>query len=213
MTKALRVLLIDDHVAVRRGFALILQEEFPEAEIVGVGDSRAAVQQLRAGDFSLVLCDINLPGRNGIEALKEIKFAQPKTPVLMLSMHPEDQFAMRSLKAGASGYLTKTSEAEELIAAVNTLLAGRRYISAQLADQLAANVAGGTDKLPHERLTDREYEVFLLLAGGKEVKEAAADLGLSVKTISTHREHILKKTGLRNNAAMTVYAVRNGLIE
>lgn len=213
MGEPLRILLIDDHIAVRRGFQMILEEEFPAAEYIGVGDARAAVQELRARPVSVVLCDINLPGRNGIEALKEIKFAQPKTPVLMLSMHPEDQFAMRALKAGASGYLTKNSEAEDLIAAVKTLLAGKRYISPALAEQLAASVSEPPNKLPHERLSDREYEVFLLLASGKEVKEVGAELNLSVKTISTHREHILKKMGLKNNAAMTVYAVKNCLIE
>jgi two-component system, NarL family, invasion response regulator UvrY len=211
--KPLRALIIDDHAAVRRGLATILEDGFGETEIAFAGDSRSAVEQLQAGTFQLVLCDINLPGRNGIDALKEIKAAQPKVPVLMMSMHPEEQFAIRALKAGASGYLTKNSEPEELVAAVKTLLSGRKYIGARLAEQLATSIMEPEAKLPHERLSDREYEVFRLLASGKEVKEAAADLGLSVKTISTHREHILKKMGMKNNAALTVYAVKNGLVE
>lgn len=211
--KALRVLIIDDHAAVRRGLATILQDEFSNAEVAFATDSKSAVEQLQAGEFQLVLCDINMPGRNGIDALKEIKATQPKVPVLMLSMHPEEQFAVRALKAGASGYLTKNSEPEEVVAAVNALLGGRKYIGARLAEQLASSLTAPAEKAPHERLSDREYEVFCLLASGKEVKEVAAELGLSVKTISTHREHILKKMAMKNNAALTVYAVKNGLVE
>jgi two-component system, NarL family, invasion response regulator UvrY len=210
--KPLRVLIIDDHAAVRRGLATILEDGFGAVEIAFAADSPGAVEQLQGAQFQVVLCDINLPGRNGIEALKEIKAAQPKVPVLMLSMHPEEQFAVRALKAGASGYLTKNSEPEELIGAVKTLLNGRKYIGARLAEQLASSVMDPGAKMPHERLSDREYEVFCLLASGKEVKEVAADLGLSVKTISTHREHILKKMEMKNNAALTVYAVRNGIV-
>lgn len=211
--QALHVLIIDDHAAIRRGLQTMLEDEFEGVEVSGAGDAREAVVQLRAHAFDLVLCDINLPGRNGIEALKEIKFAQPNTPVLMLSMHPEEQFALRALKAGASGYLTKSCEPEEFVAATRTLLSGRKYISPSLAEQLASNVLQPAEKAPHERLSDREHEVFLLLASGKEVKEVAAELNLSVKTISTHREHILKKMEMRNNAALTVYAVKNGLVQ
>jgi DNA-binding NarL/FixJ family response regulator len=210
---ALHVLIIDDHAAMRRGLQTMLEDEMEGVQVKGAGDARAAVEKLREQQFDLVLCDINLPGRNGIEALKEIKFAQPNTPVLMLSMHSEEQFAIRALKAGASGYLTKNCEPEELLTAARTLLAGRRYISAALAEQLANTVTQPTQASPHQRLSDREHEVFLLLASGKEVKEVAAELNLSVKTISTHREHILKKMGMRNNAALTVYAVKSGLVE
>ena len=209
----LRALIIDDHAAVRRGLGTILEDEFGSVEIAFAGDSKGAVEQLQGGEFHVVLCDINLPGRNGIDALKEIKAAQPKVPVLMMSMHPEEQFALRALKAGASGYLTKNSEPDELITAVKTLLNGRKYIGARLAEQLAASVMDPVAKQPHEKLSDREYEVFCLLASGKEVKEVAADLGLSVKTISTHREHILKKMEMKNNAALTVYAVKNNPVE
>ena len=208
----LRVLIIDDHAAVRRGLAAILEEEFSPVEIAFAGDSKSAVEQLRSAQFDAALCDINLPGRNGIDALKEIKAAQPKLPVLMMSMHPEEQFALRALKAGAAGYLTKNSEPDEIVAAVKTLLSGRKYIGARLAEQLASTVLEPEAMMPHERLSDREHEVFLLLASGKEVKEVAAELGLSVKTISTHREHILKKMEMKNNAALTVYAVKNGLV-
>jgi two-component system invasion response regulator UvrY len=209
----MKILIIDDHSAVQRGLQNILKDEFPDAEIVGAANARAAVDQIRESAWDLVLCDVNLPGRNGIEVVKEIKVAKPALPVLMLSMHPEEQFAMRALRAGALGYLTKTSEPEELIAAVKTVCSGRRYITAKLAEQLAQNMMEPSEKQPHERLSDREFEVFRLLASGKEVKEVAADLGLSVKTISTHRENILRKMQMKNNAALTVYAVRTGLVE
>lgn len=209
----MKVLIVDDHAAVRRGLQTIIEEEFPGAEVVGAADSKAVVELLQSNTWSIVLCDINLPGRNGIEVLKEIKFSQPSVPVLMLSMHPEEQFAVRALKAGASGYVTKNSEPEDIVVAVRTLLAGRKYIGPNLAQHLAAGLGSPSDLKAHERLSNRELEVFLLLASGKEVKEVAGDLGLSVKTISTHREHILSKMQLRNNAAMTVYAVRNGLME
>ncbi|MEA3210734.1 MAG: two-component system, NarL family, invasion response regulator UvrY [Chthoniobacter sp.] len=209
----MKVLLIDDHTAIRRGIQMILQDEFPDAEISGAGDSRAALEIVRQGPLDIVLCDINLPGRNGIDVLKEIKVAQPNLPVLMLSMHPEEEYAMRALKAGASGYLTKNSEPEEMLTAFRTALAGRKYITARLGEQLAAAFTQPPDQKPHERLSDREFEVFRMLASGKEVKEVAGDLGLSVKTISTHRENILRKMQLKNNAALTVYAVRNGLME
>lgn len=209
----MKVLLIDDHAAMRRGIKMILQDEFADAEVSEAADSRAAMELVRQGPLDIALCDINLPGRNGIDLLKEIKVAQPNLPVLMLSMHPEEEYALRALKAGASGYLTKNSEPEEMLTAIRAALAGRKYITARLAEQLAAAFTQPADKKPHERLSDREFEVFRMLASGKEVKEVAGDLGLSAKTISTHRENILRKTQLKNNAAMTVYAVRNGLME
>lgn len=209
----MKVLLIDDHVAIRRGIQMILQDEFADAEIAGAGDSRVAMDLVREQSWDLVLCDINLPGRNGIEVLKEIKFSRPHLPVLMLSMHPEEEFAMRALKAGAAGYLTKNSEPDEMLAAVRAALVGRKYISTRLAEQLATALTQPAEKQPHERLSDREYEVFRMLASGKEVKEVGAELNLSVKTISTHRENILRKMQMKNNAALTVYAVRNGLME
>jgi two-component system invasion response regulator UvrY len=209
----MKILIIDDHIAIQRGLENMLRDEFPDVEITGAADAKTGVEQVRDADWDLVLCDVNLPGRNGIEVVKEIKVAKPSLPVLMLSMHPEEQFAMRALRAGALGYLTKTSEPEELIAAVKTVCSGKRYITPTLAEQLAQSMMEPSDKQPHERLSDREFEVFRLLASGKEVKEAAADLGLSVKTISTHRENILRKMQMKNNAALIVYAVKSGLIE
>ncbi len=208
----MKFLIVDDHAAMRRGIQQILEEEFPEAEICGAADSSAVIEFLQTSRWDLILCDITLPGRNGLEVLKEIKFAQPIVPVLMLSNHPEEQFALRALKAGASGYITKSSEPEEIVEAVHAVMAGRKYVGQRLAEQLAASIGMPVDKQPHELLSNREFEVFLLLAAGKEVKEVGADLDLSVKTISTHREHILRKMQLRNNAAMTVYAVRNNLV-
>lgn len=209
----MKVLIIDDHVAIQRGLGNILKDEFPDAEITGAIDGRSGVEHVRGADWDLVLCDVNLPGRNGIEVVKEIKVVKPRLPILMLSMHPEEQFAIRALRAGALGYLTKSSEPDELIAAVRSVCEGRRYITATLADKLAQNLSEPGDKPPHERLSDREFEVFRMLASGKEVKEVAADLGLSVKTISTHRENILRKMQMKNNAALTVYAVKSGLVE
>ncbi len=164
------------------------------------------------GKWDVALLDITLPGKSGLDLLKELKAARPRLPVLVLSAHPEDQFALRALKAGAEGYLTKDSAPEELVKAIRKILAGGKYVSPTLGEKLASNVRKDFTRLPHETLSDREYEIMCLIASGKTVTEIAGDLSLSVKTISTYRTRVLEKLGVKNSAAIVQYAVRNGLV-
>jgi len=156
-----------------------------------------------------VVLDISLPGKSGIEALKELRAAHPRLPVLVLSMHPEEQFAVRALKAGAAGYVTKRTAARDVVAAVRKVLSGGRYVSASLAERLAAQTQTGSVETPHETLSDREYQVFRLLAMGKAVKQIGKELDLSPQTVSTHRTHILEKMGMQTNAELIQYAIQN----
>lgn len=210
----MRVLIVDDHAVVRRGLHQILTDAFPGAEVGEATDAEQAIERAYGEEWDVVVLDISMPGRSGLDALKEIKKNKPNLPVLVLSIHPEDQFATRVLKGGASGYMTKESAPEELVSAVNKVLAGGRYVSAALAEKLAADLekdrAGGP---PHQRLSDREYEVLLLIATGHTISEIAVKLSLSVKTISTYRARILEKTDLKSNADLVRYAVTHGLIE
>jgi DNA-binding NarL/FixJ family response regulator len=160
----------------------------------------------------VVLLDISMPGRSGLEILEEIKAQRPKLAVLILSMHPEEQYAVRALRAGASGYLTKASAPQELIGAIRKVASGGKYVTASLAEKLADELEVNTGKLPHERLSDREHQVMLMLAGGKSVSDIASELCLSVKTISTYRTRIMEKMGMKKNAELTLYAVHNKLI-
>jgi DNA-binding NarL/FixJ family response regulator len=170
------------------------------------------MKELRREKWDVALLDITLPGKSGLDLLKELKAARPRLPVLVLSAHPEDQFALRALKAGAGGYLTKDSAPEELVKAIRKILAGGRYVSPTLAEKLASNVRKDFTRLPHETLSDREYEVMCLIASGKTVTEIAGELSLSVKTISTYRTRILEKLGVKNSAAIVQYAIRSGLV-
>lgn len=209
----IRVLIADDHTIVRRGLKQILSEQ-PDMAAPGEARNAAeALQQVRAGVWDVLVLDISMPGRGGLDILREIRAHHAALPVLVLSTHPEEQYAIRSLKAGAAGYLTKESAPEELVKAIRKVHAGGRYVSPSLAERLASvlNVDGQTP--PHERLTDREYEVLRLLASGKTVSEVADVLFLSVKTVSTYRTRILEKMGMRTNAELTSYAVRNGVVE
>ncbi len=169
-------------------------------------------KSLRREKWDVALLDITLPGKSGLDLLKELKAARPRLPVLVLSAHPEDQFALRALKAGAEGYLTKDSAPEELVKAIRKVLAGGRYVSPTLAEKLASNVRKDFTRMPHETLSDREYEIMCLIASGKTVTEIAGELSLSVKTISTYRTRILEKLGVKNSAAIVQYAIRNGLV-
>jgi two-component system, NarL family, invasion response regulator UvrY len=208
-----RILIADDHPIVRRGLKQILAEE-PDFSQVGEAQSAREVhQQIRESRWDILILDINLPDQSGLEVLREVREQKPNLPVLILSMHPEDQFATRVLKSGASGYLTKDSAPDELIKAVRKILSGGRYISASLAEQLAASLSGASPESPHQTLTDREFQVLCLIASGKTVSEIAAHLDLSVKTISTYRTRLLEKMNLKTNAELTSYAVRHGLVE
>lgn len=207
------ILVVDDHPLVRRGIVQVLCGEFSGAVIGEASNAAEALAAVWNQMWNLVLLDISLPGRSGLELLKEIKEARPKVPVLVLSTYPESQFATRTLRAGAAGYLVKESPPETLIQAARQVLSGRRFISATVAEELASDLAVDTSRPPHKLLSDREYDVMLRLASGRSVGEIAATLNLSVKTISTHRARILEKMGMKNNAELTQYALRNGIID
>lgn len=207
----LRILIVDDHAIVREGLKRILGEYPDKVEIGEVGDGAGVMAEVHNGKWDLVLLDINLPHRDGLDVLKEIKREQPGLPVLVLSIYPEDQYALRVIKAGAAGYLTKESAPELLIEAIRRVAGGHNYISPALAEKLAGNLRDSAARMPHENLSDRELEVFRLIASGKTVGQIAAHLSLSVNTVSTYRARILEKTGLKTNAELMRYAVDHNL--
>jgi two-component system invasion response regulator UvrY len=209
----IKVLVADDHAIVRRGLRQILAET-PEIVVGGEAETPNEVMQLVMREsWSVVLLDIKLRGGSGLELVGWLRRERPQLPVLVLTVYPEEQYAVRAIKAGAAGFLTKESAPERLIEAVRKVAAGGRYVSAELAETLASMLAGEGSGSPHERLSDREFEVLKMLACGKTVSEVADLLDLSVKTVSTHRTRILKKMNMRTNAELTSYAVRCGLVE
>lgn len=208
----IRVLVCDDHAIVRRGLRQILAET-PDIEVAGEAATAAEVMRLvREQRFNVVVLDVNLPGGSGIDLLSEIRKEPNAPPVLILTVYPEEQYAVRAIRAGAAGFLTKESAPEKLIEAVRKVAARGRWVSAELAETLASVLAGEAQGAPHERLSDREFEVMKMLASGKTVSGVAQELSLSVKTVSTHRTRILAKMGMKTNAELTHYAVRNGLV-
>ena len=208
----IRVLIVDDHAIIRRGLRALLSDDFRGAAFGEASDARQALEQLRQKEWDVALLDITLPGKGGLDLLKELKTGWPKLPVLVLSGHSEDQFAIRMLKAGAGGYLTKESAPEELAKAIRKIMAGGRYVSPALAEKLALRVGKDFTGTPHETLSDREYEVMSRIALGKTVTEIAEELSLSAKTISTYRARILEKLGVKNSAEIVQYAILNGLM-
>jgi two-component system invasion response regulator UvrY len=208
----IRVLIVDDHAILRRGLRSLLSDAFARAEFGEASNAAQALEQLGKKGWDVALLDITLPGKSGLDLLKELKAARPKLPVLVLSAHPEDQFAVRALKAGAEGYMTKESAPEELVKAIHKILAGGRYVSPTLAEKLALSVRKDFTRTPHETLSDREYEVMCRIASGKTVTEIAEELSLSAKTISTYRVRILEKLGVKNSAEIARYAIRNQLV-
>ncbi|MGH7230293.1 MAG: response regulator [Nitrospiraceae bacterium] len=208
----LKVLVVDDHPSFRRGVKDILDEGFHAVRIGECGTATEMLDVVVQKKWDLVVMDISMPGKNGLDALKELKRERPGLPVLVLSMHPEDQYAVRMFKAGADGYLTKASAPEELVRAIKKVLGGGQYVSPSLGEKLAMTVKSGSDKLPHERLSDREYQVLCLLASGKSVGEIADTVHLSVTTISTYRARILDKMSMKNNVDLTRYAVQHALV-
>ena len=208
----IRVLIVDDHSILRRGLRELLSDEFPDAKFGEASHAVQALEQFQKKEWDVVLLDIALPGKSGLDLLKELKAVRPKLPVLVLSAHPEDQFAVRVLKAGAEGYMTKESAPEELVSATRKILAGGRYVSSTLAEKLALRVKRDLTGTPHETLSDREYGVMCQIASGKTLAEIAGELSLSPKTVSTYRARILEKLGVRNSAAIVRYAMRNGLV-
>ncbi len=207
----MNILIADDHAIVRKGLIQLLLEEFPVAFISEVTNSNEVLEQVSKKKWDAILMDISMPGRNGIETLKQIRNNGVKTPILILSAHPEDQYAVRVLKAGASGFLNKESATEELLIAIQKILTGKKYISAAVAEKLAELPNQGGEKTAHEFLSDREMQVLQLIASGKTVSEIAEEIMLSVNTISTYRARILEKLSLNNNAELTRYALDNGL--
>jgi two-component system invasion response regulator UvrY len=198
---------------VRHGLRQILADDFKRAEFGEARNAQEALDLVWKEDWDVVVLDITMPGRSGLEVLREIKRSRPRLPVLVLSMHPENQFAVRVLKRGAAGYMTKESAPDELVGAVKKVLAGGRYVSSSLAEKLATYLSGDTQRPPQELLSDREFQVLRLIASGKIVSEIARELSLSVKTISTYRARILEKMSLRNNAELMHYAMQHQLVE
>lgn len=209
----IKILIADDHPIVRMGIKQMIAD-YSDINVAGeAGSSDEVLHLIRKEDWDAVVLDISMPGRSGIETLKRIKDIKPDLPVLILSMYPEDQYALRLLKAGASGYMTKESAPDLLVSAIRKVADGKRYVSPALADILAAKMVDKSDAPPHETLSDREYQIFCMLASGKVVSEIALDLSLSVKTISTYRARIMDKMHLTKNAELTYYAIKNQLVD
>lgn len=209
----MRILIADDHAVFRRGLKETLREAFARATFAEAATAQETLELVQRSDWEVLILDISMPGRSGLDILDDVRHLRPKLPVLFLSMHPEEQYARRALKSGAAGYLTKESVPDELKAAVRKVLTGGRYVSATLAERLAYELGRDSDTPAHELLSDREFQVLRMIASGKTVKEAADELGLSIKTVSTYRARILEKTGLRSTAELIRYALKAELVD
>lgn len=209
----IRVLIADDHAILRRGLAHIISET-EDMQVCGEAESGAqAVRFAREYPVDVVLLDITMPDRNGLDTLKQLKKEKPKLAVLMLSMHPEETYALRAIKAGASGYLNKASAPALLVTAIRQVAGGRRYISPAVAEELAGTIADGSDRPAHATLSDREYETMRLIASGKTLTQIAAEMSLSVKTVSVYRARLLQKMQIKNNSELIHYALKNQLVD
>jgi len=209
----IRVLIADDHAILRRGLAQIIAES-GDMQVCAEAESGAqALKLAREQAIDVVVLDISMPDRNGIDTLKLLKKEKPRLAVLMLSMHPEENYALRAIKAGAAGYLNKQSAPALLLTAIRQVACGRRYISAAVAETLANTIADGSDRAPHATLSDREYETMRLIASGKTLTGIAEEMHLSVKTVSVYRARMLEKMGLKNNSELTHYALKNNLVD
>lgn len=208
-----RILIADDHPIVRKGLRQILEEGGIVRTVEEAENGREAIEKIKKSNFDIAMLDISMPEMSGLEALEEIKKIKPALPVLILSIYPEEEYAVRALKSGASGYLTKKSAPDELITAIRKIARGSRYISLSLADFLACHLTGETNKPIHETLSNREFQVLRMIAAGKSLKEIAFDMSLSPKTISTFRTRILQKMQMQNNADLIQYAIKNNLTD
>lgn len=209
----MNVIVADDHSVVRKGLIQILKEKF-EISVLGEATNTGEVENLlKKNAWDILILDLSMPGKNGIELIKDIKNEYPRIPVLVLSIYPEDQFALRVIKAGASGYMTKESSTEELVKAVEIILSGKKYISSKLTESLIEEIQSGGETLLHRTLSDREYEVFLLLVHGYSLKDIGENLSLSVKTISTYQSRVFDKMKLHSVAELTRYALENKLLQ
>ena len=209
----IRVLIADDHAVVREGIKRILADTEDISVRGEAVDGPELLSMAAQGDWDVILMDLSMPGTSGLDALQQIREQNPELPILVLSIHPEDQYGVRALTAGASGYIQKTSPPSDLVQAIRTVADGRRYVTPAVASALASRVDRLSPKLPHERLSNREFQVMCLIASGKSVGDIARELSLSVKTVSTFRGRILEKLQLRHNAEITSYAIRHGLVE
>jgi DNA-binding NarL/FixJ family response regulator len=209
----MRVLICDDHPIVRKGLKDILQQEGPAVTVGEAASVQDALDLGRKQQWDAVVLDITMPGRSGLELLKQLREERPNLPVLVLSVHPAEQYALRVLRAGASGYLTKESAPDELLTAVRRIVRGGRYISPSVGETLAADLGRPADELPHQSLSDREFEILRLVASGKRPSEIADELHLSVKTVSTYRARVLQKLNLRTTAQLMRYAIKHGLVD
>ncbi len=213
MTSRLRVLIVDDHPIVRQGLKQTLIDAADMGELGEASTAQEALDLIRLGEWDAVVLDIGLPGRSGLDVLKDIKRERPRLPVLILSMHAEDQYAVRAIRAGAGGYLTKEAASEKLLDAIRKITTGGRFITPDLAERLATELTDGTQGPPHASLSDREFEVLRLIASGSPVGDIAGRLSLSVKTVSTYRARILEKMHMHNNAELMQYVLTNHLLD
>jgi two-component system, NarL family, invasion response regulator UvrY len=209
----INVVVIDDHAVVREGLKRIISENPGMAVSGEAGDGFEAMKVVKSHPCDVVLLDITMPNRNGLDVLKQIHAESPRLPVLVLSMHAEDQYAIRVLRAGAAGYLTKESAPAKLVQAIRKVVRGGKYVSQTLAEKLVFDLDADVDRVPHEALSDREFQVLCMIASGKTVGDIAEELALSVKTISTYRVRILEKLQMKNNAEITRYAIKQGLVD
>src|ERR1700754_456848 len=209
----LRILLAEDHAVVRQGVRQLLLDRGVAAEVAEAQTGAEALMEAGRHSYDVILLDISLPDLNGVEVLKRLKRKVPRVPVLMFSMYREDQYAVRTLKAGAAGYLSKTVDAAQMIAAIQQVAAGRKYVSPAMAEALANYVSLDGEQMPHEKLSDREYQTLCMLASGKRLTDIAHALSLSVKTVSVYRTRLLEKMKLRNNAELTFYVMTNRLVD
>jgi len=208
----LNILIADDHALFREGLKQILQENFDGLVLDQASNGYEVLDKISGNDYDILLLDIAMPGISGMDVLKQLRIIRPKLHVLVLSMYPEGQYAVRAIRAGASGYLTKRSASDELIEAIKKVLKGGIYVTATIAEKLMVDFRPDTGKPPHELLSDREFQIFCMIASGKTVSTIAEDLNLSVKTVSTHRVHILEKMRMKNNAELTNYAIKHQVI-
>ncbi|MEI9955756.1 MAG: response regulator transcription factor [Ferruginibacter sp.] len=208
----IKILIADDHTVVRKGLRLLLEEEIIDVIVEEVPEAESLINKVLSQSWDVVISDINMPGRSGLDALEQIRSSHPKLPVLILSSHPEEHYAIRVLKAGASGYLNKNAASDELVKAVYRVMQGKTYFSPNIIERLATNFSMNLKKLSYEGLSNREFDVMKLLAGGKTVSQIAETLMLSVTTVSTYRTRIMSKTGLHSNQDLTKYAIENNLL-
>jgi two-component system invasion response regulator UvrY len=209
----IKVVVVDDHAVVREGLKRIIAENVGMIVTGEAADGHEAMRVIKSEPCDVVLLDITMPNKNGLDVLKELHAESPRLPVLVLSMHGEDQYAIRVLRAGAAGYLTKDSAPAKLVQAIRKVVRGGKYVSPTLAERLVFDLGTDSDKAPHEVLSDREYQVLCMISSGKTVTQIAEELALSVKTISTYRVRILEKLKMKNNAEITRYAIKEGLVD